>query len=266
MFLLVLPNFSHQLSLNCSFTTHSSYLGSEYCCIVNNLHTSHENRRITEVIGAHEGNNTNKDVKKIFIKFQNCPYLPLNLGEHFPNLEIFYTLLSNVQHILPGDLDGLNNLKKFDVSHNPVEEIPADFFNGHEAIETISFFDCHLKKVAKASLDVLQNIQTVSFSYNFCVDMTFQSEVAAFDFVTAQTFFADVYDKCNGHGYVVKSHKPVVCESVEKFPTSAKLGIAMMVILILVTAILGAALICIYSKNFQKNWHELQFPIIEGEN
>ena len=81
--------------------------------------------------------------EKLLVEKQNCPYLPLDVSKFFVNLETFFFMKSNVQHLFNGDLDGLNKLVIFNVSHNPIKVLGPNFFDGHETIEIISFYDCN---------------------------------------------------------------------------------------------------------------------------
>lgn len=161
---------SHGVSLNCTFKEHSSYWGQKYACVVENLTTSETNRIVTEVKGNHIDGKTNDDVVKVFVQHQYCPYLPINLGTFFKNLEILYVLKSNVSHLTNDDLTGLTKLKLFDVSHNPIERLHHDFFKGHDTIEIISFYDCKLTFIDKGSLSPLVHLKEGHFQGNPCID------------------------------------------------------------------------------------------------
>jgi hypothetical protein len=162
--------WSSAVNLDCTFEIYESYWGAEYACVVKNLQTSVYNRKITSITGTHLTSKTNDDVAKVLVEFQNCPYLPLNLGAFFENLEILYVTSSNVVHLTSNDLDGLRKLRIFDVSHNPITQIHRDFFAGHESIEKISFFECKLEYIQKGSLDPLVNLKEGHFQNNDCID------------------------------------------------------------------------------------------------
>lgn len=161
---------SHGVSLNCTFREHSSYWGQKYACVVENLTTSATNRIVAGVIGNHIEGKTNDDVVKVFVQYQYCPYLPINLGTYFKNLEILYVMKSNVSHLTNDDLTGLTKLKLFDVSYNPITRLHHDFFKGHETIEIISFYDCELTFVEKGSLAPLVHLKEGHFQGNPCID------------------------------------------------------------------------------------------------
>lgn len=158
----------HSIVLKCDFKDFNSYYNHAYTCEVQNLTASVTDRKVSKVEGTHLSNKNNSDVEKLFMRKQKCPYLLLSISKYFPNLEILYVMNSNVQHLLNGDLDGLEQLKTFDVSHNPIESLSRDFFKGHSTIETISFFDCHLKRIHPEALDPLVNLKAAYFDHNVC--------------------------------------------------------------------------------------------------
>lgn len=114
---------------------------------------------------------TDADVKAFYVRNGKCPVLPLNLGEFFKNLEVFYVERSGVKTLTDYDLKGLKKLKIFDVSHNPIERLEKNFFVGHSGIEAISFYDCELIYVHHSALDPLTNLQQAHFEDNFCINI-----------------------------------------------------------------------------------------------
>lgn len=158
------------ITLNCTFKNHYSYWGEKYACLVNDLTTFQDDRRVTAVIGTHLEGKTNDDVEKVLAEYQYCPHLPTNIGSFFKNLEIFYVMHSNVSHLSTNDLDGLDKLRIFDVSYNPIKRLHRDFFVGHQSIEIISFYDCNLSFIEEGALSPLVNLKEAHFQYNQCVD------------------------------------------------------------------------------------------------
>ena len=148
----------------------SSYWGVKYACVAQNLKTSLSERTVTEIKGTHAEGKTSDDVEKVLIEGQTCPYLPINLGTHFKNLEVLYVMKSGVQHLTNVDLHGLTKLKTFDVSYNPITRLHKDFFVGHSNIEVVSFYQCELTFVEKGTLDPLTNLKEGHFQFNACVD------------------------------------------------------------------------------------------------
>lgn len=158
------------LPLECTFKVHTSYWGTKYTCVVNDFKTTLNDRFITKINGVHLDGKTNEDVTKVLIDHQDCPYLPLNLGTHFKNLDTLYVMKSKVTHLTNDDLTGLTKLKIFDVSYNPVKRLHRDYFKGHGSIEIISFYDCDLNYIEEGALNPLVNLKEGHFQGNECID------------------------------------------------------------------------------------------------
>lgn len=166
-----MANTALGITLNCEFKIQNSYWGTKYACVANNLTTySSTNRTVTEIVGTHLEGKTNDDVVKVLAEHQSCPYLPLNLGAHFKNLEILYVMKSHVMELTNNDLDGLTKLRIFDVSYNPITRLHREYFIGHESIEMISFYDCELYFIQDGVFEPLVNLKEGHFQFNRCVD------------------------------------------------------------------------------------------------
>ena len=109
---------------------------------------------------------------------QYSPYLPLKVGDFYKNLEILCIANSNVQHLMQGDLKGLDKLEVFDVSHNPIEQLGPDFFKGHGSIESVAFYNCHLKIIDTFVLDPLEKLNSALINkYILIVRFVFEFSV-----------------------------------------------------------------------------------------
>jgi predicted DNA-binding antitoxin AbrB/MazE fold protein len=75
-----------------------------------------------------------------------------------------------VDHLTSRDLEGLDKLKIFDVSYNPITRLHKDYFVGHPTLEIISFYDCSLMYIENGVLDPLVNLKEGHFEFNICVN------------------------------------------------------------------------------------------------
>jgi hypothetical protein len=233
----------------------NTYLGTHYACVADKLKTTLLDREITAVNGTHVKGKSHDDVKKFYVKKQSCPVLPLNLGGFFKNLEVYYVMNSHLRHLFTGDLDGLHDLKAFDVSHNPVEQLGRDFFKGHESIERISFFDCHLKIIDPEALTPLENLQTAAFQYNVCIDYQYTKSFR-------QTFdqLKNKILKCHLNEYGDQIfNEEIKLTSMTFTQRNAYLIISFFVIL---TITLSVVLVKIVRNKFGNSWSELRNTLI----
>jgi hypothetical protein len=258
------------LVLDCEFKAYRGWHGSFYTCFANNLQTSFDDRIVTDIKGAHEANKTNDDVKQLMIKKQYCPYLPLQLATFFKNMEVYYVMNSNVRHLMTGDLDGLDKLEIFDVSHNPVEQLGGDFFKGHTSIHTISFYDCHLKSIDPKALDPLVNLEDAYMSMNVCIDMDGTTPI--------RQVKAEIADKCQVHIDSPKIFEPlptekVVCPKIQtlaitqekSLPFIKRHSYFIISFLCILSAILGFVALRNSNPTFNKYWSDLTVNLIQSE-
>lgn len=248
--------------LECEFKTYDdTHWGTRYTCIAKNFKTTLSDRTITEVKGVHGYGKTNADVKRLFIKKQSCSFLPQNIASHFPNLEILYVMNSNVQHLFDGDLDGLTNLKVFDVSHNPVEQLGKDFFKNCVSIEKISFYDCHLKVIDAKALDPLVNLKLGVFDNNVCFDSR------GADASGIRELKAEIRRSCQSEGNeenIFNRHEEMIkCQSFEHDLSKTKtLAYITVTFLVIALVVLVVVLMKIFKSIFSNNWLELKNTLI----
>jgi len=275
MIILVLfnINLSQQLELHCDFKVETTYLATNYGCVVKSLTTTFKDRKISKIVGNHQTGKSQNDVKLLFAKFQNIPYLPHNLGEFFPNLETLYIMRSNIQHLIIGDLDGLNKLTHFDVSHNPVELIERDYFKNHTKLTKFSFYDCHLKKIEKGAFDSQNSIELMDLSYNDCISGKYPATPIYYSYRTPsfREFSVDVYDKCTGAGRLLKEQETIKecqVEEVESSPEDYgllfKFGIVMVCFLSITSVFLTFVTFNFYKKSFKSDWNEVNFSTVSS--
>lgn len=249
-------------TLHCEYKMHSTVWGTRYTCAPNNFRTSLNDRNVTSVQGVHNFGKENSDVKKLFVQKQSCLYLPLNLGSNFPNLEIFYMMNSNVQHLLNGDLDGLSNLKVFDASHNPITQLGRDFFKGHSTIEIVSFYDCHLKIIDPEALNPLINLKEAHFQYNVCLAIS-ADEVSQIDEIKEE-----IRDKCQTKYYDVKiineidDVQAMKAHAVEESSFTRRNANLIISFLGILSIVLIAVIVRIARTSFGSNWSELRQALI----
>lgn len=205
---------------------------------------------------------------KIYIKKQFCPYLPLKAGKFFKNLEILYVMNSNVQHLLNGDLDGLDKLIAFDVSHNPIEQLGRDFFKGHGTIQKISFFDCHLKIIDAEALSPLVNLKEATFQYNVCLD--FRGNDNHYDVSNSiRSLKMRIRDSCHSEKYgnqvfnQFDDVKPSPLSSRSRSLSFAQRNANLIISLFLIiSVVLTAVLVKVFHSKFNNNWSELKKALI----
>ena len=265
--LLTLSKTTKSIVLQCKFENISTVYGYEYSCVAENVRTILNDRNITEVRGNHDQNSSDHSVKRLMIKNQTCPYLPLNIGSFFTNLESLYVMNSKVQHLLKGDLNGLNNLKVFDVSHNPIEKLEADFFTELLSIHTVSFYNCRLKFIDPTALDSLVNLEHATFTKNICID--FQDDD---DYI--EDLKAEIIKNCSNYTEEFEHDQSEEFQNStcltcihSRNSTSAKTIIILIIIGVvsLLCLVFGVFQISKYRVTLRERWMELDERLIADE-
>lgn len=245
------------IDLNCEFKTLNPFWEVQYSCTPKNLRTTFRDRNIVAVNGVHVSGKSNKGVIKLYIYKQFCPYLPLKIGNYFPNLEILDAGNTKLKHLLDGDLDGLTKLKRFDVSWNPIEKLSRDFFKGHETIEFVSFFYCHLKVIDPQALEPLTNLQEAHFGDNICI--TYHST----DTFEIQGLNMEIRDKCKSELYEGKIFNDIEDETPCETLSFTKQNVYFIASLFAtISFILLVVLARVFTNKFGSNWNELHEVLV----
>lgn len=251
------------ITLECEFKQVKDHWGIHYACVAQHFRTTLNNRNVTGVKGTHILDMTNDDVKEFYMEKQACPYLPLNLGAFFENLEIFYAKRSNVQHILVGDLNGLTKLRVFDASHNPIEYLDKDFFKNYGTIEKISFYDCHLRIIDSQALDPLVKLNEAYFQLNVCINR--ETDKAH----SIRSLKAAIRRQCqssrNQDEILNQSNETLICsraydeiQTTEKLlPFVRKNAYIIISILTILLFVITVALVRIVKNTLGNNWRQL---------
>ena len=235
--------------LDCSFMNHTTNWGTKYSCVVNTLRTTLKDRTVIGIKGEHLPGKSNTDVQKVMIKNQFCPYIPIGIGEFFTNLEVLYIMKSNVDHLTSSDLNGLDKLKIFDVSHNPITKLHKEYFIGHESLEIISFYDCTLMSIEKGVLDPLINLKEGHFELNVCVNYKGDDE-SKIDTLKKEI---ENCDYSTGDSHQIDSSSEDIEEHTFRDSFVRRNAVVIIIFLLLIIVVLAAFMYKINAFNRQ-NW------------
>jgi hypothetical protein len=167
---------TNAIVLKCDFKVKTIDDEPLYTCDSDNFRTLAKDRNVSRVTGVHTLGRSDESVKRLMIEKEFCRQLPLGIGEFFKKLEFLYVRDSNVQYLQKGDLDGLKTLKTLDLSHNPIDYLTADVFEGQESIRRIVFWGCHLRYIDPNVLEPLINLREALFDDNICIDSRCESK------------------------------------------------------------------------------------------
>lgn len=271
VFLIVLKSIN-AITLECDFKDETTNWGISYTCVAKNFLTTLNERTVTEMKGQHVPGKTNDDVKKFYVFKQSCPYLPLNVSSFFKNLDIYYVKNSNVQHVMRGDLDGFTTIKIFDVSHNPIEKIEGNLFEGQTSIEIVAFYECHLKIIDPRAFNPLFNLKEVHLDHNVCINYRTRSSdrLKQYEIETSIEILKNkIYENCQSHSHsheILNSfNETVKCPKVKNVRKSVSLSFTQRNANVIISflMIVTVAVVAFMMKNFKKNageekWNQLE--------
>ena len=246
------------ITFNCKYEMKYPDYQKQYTCVAENLRTEYKNRDVVSVGGSHETGMTNSNINKLDIYKQSCPFLPKNLGTHFKNLEYLKATNTNLKFLIDGDLDGLNMLRSFDVSWNPIEELGRNFFNGQTKIEFVSFFYCHLKVIDPKALLPLVSLESANFFDNVCISLHITEKHEIFE------FGAETRDKCRKEYYEGKMFNRIENdETPSKSLSFARENVILVTLFFAIPSIfLLIILLRVFCVRFERNWVELREALI----
>lgn len=161
------------INVNCEYkvTTIETFgpLNKPYQCAAKDLDVE-GHATVDKVAGTHVAAKTDDDVKLISMKKIKCERIPKDFNKHFKNLEGIFAFSMGLKTVVKDDLVGYNKLKYLDMSHNHIQTLPSNLFEGNPDLEWIDFADNKLYQVGKNLLTPLTKLNYADFQSNRCVD------------------------------------------------------------------------------------------------
>ena len=143
-----------------------------------------------------EGAGIRNDSTELHIDHQQTLFLPTNLGQRFPSLQVLtvtssglmqinscaFSLLTNLNNlnltsnklreIEPGTFGRLKLLELLDLSSNNIKTLKTSAINGLEKLRVLNLADNQLKLISPDIFKPLKVLKTVDLSNNSCINMT----------------------------------------------------------------------------------------------
>lgn len=133
---------------------------SDYTCFAVSLDIRNENTILSDVVGRHEPQKSNKDVTSLFILNQNVISLPKNIIEHFPSLTRLVVRKSNLINLSKPTLDKMINLRELDLKRNLLKSIPSGLLDLNVKLEKL---DLSENQIVILPPQLLKNQNSLSF-------------------------------------------------------------------------------------------------------
>ena len=107
-----------------------------------------------------------KHSTEFFIDKQQTLFLPTNLGENLPKLEILSVTYSGLYQIDGINLKQLKNLRVLNFTHNKIYEIPLDAFDGLDKLQTLDLSFNKLKHLESGTVLSLTSLKELRLEHN----------------------------------------------------------------------------------------------------
>lgn len=117
------------IQLRCDF---KSDIQAEHTCYVykedGHLDIDNENTRIVQIARKNGEIVKNIDVTSLKILYIHLKFLPIKLGETFPNLQSYEIFLSELEKVTRRNFQDLRKLEVLEIRHNQLKDLPVDTF------------------------------------------------------------------------------------------------------------------------------------------
>lgn len=172
---------SQDLILECDF-----FESWQYECEFNHITVEDPTQNII-IGGTHLEGRTDDDVRIVWIRNSNTPFMIQQIFTTFPNLDELYihnsSLASinipesaqlsevyldnnNITRIQNGAFGSQSNLWYLNLRENNIQEIEEDAFLGLSALETLNLIGNHIETLAPRTLHPLTNLTVLDFERN----------------------------------------------------------------------------------------------------
>lgn len=127
---------------------------------------------VEELRGKHVDGKSNLDVKGFYTHNDKVVnFIPINLGDFFPNLVNVQFGRTQLLTISSNDLRQFSNLEYLFVQNNKLEKLDANLFQFTPKLRGIFLSGNLVKSVGKNVLSNLKNLTSVDFSMNTCISV-----------------------------------------------------------------------------------------------
>jgi hypothetical protein len=142
-----------------------------YQCDTKNLYVV-ESTVVSRVFGEHMKGKDNLDVERLHIEQQTCHFMPKGFEIFFPNLKAIRIASSGLKTLGSADLKPFPRLIAIDVPFNDIVTLKSDIFKHNLKLKYVFFPMNKIQNVGRNVLAPLNNLLSVSFSKNLCIDQS----------------------------------------------------------------------------------------------
>ena len=112
------------------------------------------------------GSNANINATELYIDHQQTLFLPTNISQHFPALQILSVTSSGLIQIDLQVFSLMNNLKVLNLTSNKLQEIQLDTFDQLKLLESLDLSSNNLKTLETNMVSGLEKLQVLNLAEN----------------------------------------------------------------------------------------------------
>jgi hypothetical protein len=158
--------------LNCSLISRTN----QHCNLANDLIDVNSSITLTTVVGVgFESASERLKTREFSANYHDVKFIPCNLADFFPNLEIIAINHAKLSEIRENDLAQFSNLLEIDFSNNNIRKIGRNLFKFNDKLREIRMDDNPIGEIhpmAFASLKNLVKIKLGKVYYDWTIDET----------------------------------------------------------------------------------------------
>jgi Leucine rich repeat len=156
--------------------------GSVYGCIAD-VTTFGGNLTLVSVTGRHQGWRGNNQVEMVDVRDErSLNGIPANIGQFFPNTNIFQWIRGNLTTLVEEDLRQFN-LKALILTSNNIVSLDGNVFSNSVGLIQIDFANNNIRHTAPETLRVINSLQLADFSANPCINKNARTPIAVRDLI-----------------------------------------------------------------------------------
>lgn len=151
--------------IDCSYRTDSVW---DYGCDVKSINFTYgSDCRTGKIIGQHDEEKSNDDVKFINITLDTLKLLPRGLHKKFPNLEILYLNTIKLNQITRDDLKSFGNkLKILSIVKSSILNIDKNLFNSTRNVKFLHIESPKMENIHDKAFDpVMENLESLAVNF-----------------------------------------------------------------------------------------------------
>lgn len=184
--MLCLVASTRALDFSCSYddTRYWGLLGFAFSCTG---YISLDGSETIERVRGIEFEYTTVDL--VYIGNQNMPFIPKNLGEHFPSIRELDLIGNNIAKVTAEDLKQFSSLTILSICENRLTSIDGDLFKYNLRMQSIDFTGNQILQIGTGLVDNLKYLTNLHFYKNPCINKGATGRTAVLELASQLTVF-----------------------------------------------------------------------------